>query len=175
MSTTDNAIQYDIKFVDHLVPFLALSEDDAVYLKKFVSIGLIQRDRVVELAMATVGGYNIVSEDGKDFADGSDAKSVVSTARNNHIEKGHWMNTFAVRGVKSKTGALRIIAYNKIQDCFHYFYVPNHAFEHINGVLEICIERRTSCFDDPKFTGIPDTDRKWWNYECNSFQEMCKK
>ncbi len=175
MSTTDNAIQYDIKFVEHLAPYLKLSKSQLKHLKDFVSMGLIQRDRVVEMAIAKVGGHSIVSINGQDFCDGSDAKSVVSAARNNNIARGKWMNTFAVRRVQSKTGPLRIVAYNKYQDRFHYFFIPRAAYQHLKGQLEICIEDYTLWSGQPTFTGIPNTSRKWWNYECRTFEEMCKK
>jgi hypothetical protein len=175
MSTTDNAIQYDIKFVEHMAPYLELSRTQLKHLKDFVSIGLIQRDRVVELAISKVSGYSIVSIEGQDFCDGSDAKSVVSQSRNNDKKKGRWMNTFAIRRIRSKTGSLRIVAYNKLLDKFHYFFIPRSAYQHLKSVLEICIESYTSYNQEPTFTGVPDVSQKWWSYECETFEEMCMK
>jgi hypothetical protein len=175
MSTTDNTIQYDIKFIEHLVPFLNLSKEQVRHLKDFVSMGLIQRDRVVEMAIATAGGHTIVSVNGQDFCDGSDAKSVVSNARNNSPSRGMWKNTFAIRRVQSKKGPLRIVAYNKFQDCFHYFFIPYQSYQHLTKEIEICIENYTVHAGEPTFMGIPDISKKWWNYECKTFEEMCKK
>ena len=175
MSTTDNSIPYDIKFIKKLSPYLGLSRTEIKHLNNFVSKGIIQRDRVVEMAIANVGGHDVVSIHGQDFCDGSDAKSVVSVARNNDISRGTWMNTFPVRRISSKTGSLRIVAYNKILDDFHYFFIPHDAYKHLTDVLEICIEQYTVRDGEPTFTGIPDLNRKWWDYECKTFEEMCNK
>lgn len=175
MSTTDNAIPYDIKFINKLAPYLGLSKTEIKHLKKFVSMGIIQRDRVVEMAIANTGGHNVVSIHGQDLGDGSEVKSVVSVARNNNISRGAWMNTFPVKRISTKTGPLRIMAYNKILDDFHYFFIPHNAYKHLNGVLEICIEQYTVRDGEPTFTGIPTPNRKWWDYECKTFEEMCNK
>lgn len=171
MATTDNAIQYDVKVVDHLMSYLGLTKTDEKSLRKFVQLGLVQRDRAVEMAMAAVGGYTITSIDGQDFCDGSDAKSVTSNARNNDIKRGAWKNSFNVPGTDTKTGPLRVIAYNKIKDCFHYFYIPYEAHCGVKR-LEIIIEQYTSHGVAPEFTGEPQRHRKWWNYECDSFEQM---
>jgi hypothetical protein len=174
MSTTDNVIPYDIRFVEHLSPYLELPKYKLAALNDFVGMGLVQRDRLVEMAIAKVGGLNIVSVNGRDFCDGSDGKSVVSSARNNNVKKGHWTNSYAVRRVESKTGPLRIVAYNQYKDSFQYFFVPHKAYQHLSKTLEIIIERHCSS-DLPLFTGETNVFSKWWTYECKSFEEMCLK
>ena len=175
MATTDNAIQYDVKVVKHLLQYLEYSSEKEKMLLELVEEGVIQRDRVVELAMSKVGGYEITSIDGQDFSDGSDAKSVTSNARNNNPKLGVWTNSFEVPKVATKIGALRIIAYNKILEKFHYFYIPRNAFKHLKGSLSINIETFTSRIGEPLFTGIPDLNKKFWEYECSSFIEMAMR
>ena len=174
MATTDNAIQYDVRMVRELAPYLNLNDCEIDNLVKFTKMGIVQRETVAELAMSTLGDFDGDSSLGRDFNDGTDAKTVVSSARNNSISKGQWMNSFQVRSVTSKTGDLRIIAYNKILDKFHYFYIPYSAYRHITRSLEIVIERAYSMCGEPQFTGIPQRHLKWWEYEVSSFQELCK-
>ena len=114
MATTDNAIQYDILFVKELLPHLNLKKAQEKHLIEFTKMGIMQRETIAEMAMATVGNFEGDSTQGRDFCDGSDAKTVTSNARNNNKSKGAWMNSFEVRNVNTKTGDLRIIAYNKI-------------------------------------------------------------
>ena len=175
MATTDNAIQYDVKVVKHLLHYLDYSKEKQKVLLELVEEGIVQRDRIVELAMAKVGGYDITSIDGQDFSDGSDAKSTTSTARNNDKKRGSWTNSFEVRKVATKVGALRVIGYNKILDKFHYFYIPHHAYKHLKSNLTITIESYTVHAGEPVFTGIPDTNKKFWEYECATFEEMATK
>lgn len=175
MATTDNAIQYDVKVVKHLLHYLDYSKEKQKVLLELVKEGIVQRDRIVELAMAKVGGYDITSIDGQDFSDGSDAKSTTSSARNNDVKRGAWMNSFEVRKVGTKVGALRILAYNKILDKFHYFFIPRNAYKHLKQNLTIVIETYTTKTGEPLFTGIPNTDKKFWEYECATFEEMATK
>ena len=173
MATTDNAIQYDILFVKELLPHLNLKKAQEKHLIEFTKMGIMQRETIAEMAMATVGNFEGDSTQGRDFCDGSDAKTVTISARNNNKSKGAWMNSFEVRNVNTKTGDLRIIAYNKILKRFHYFYIPNYAFAHLRSTLTIVIENATCHVGEPNFTGIPNRNLKFWEFECSSFEEMC--
>jgi len=175
MATTDNCIPYDIRFVEELSPYLNLSKAKQKALKDFVELGLVQRDRLVETAIAAVSGHKIVSIQGQDFADGSDAKSVVSSARKSDIARGQWINSYKIHRVYTKTGPLRIVAYNQQRDLFHYFFIPLDAYAHLRYSVDILIERHTSFNEPPMFTGNINVYCKWWDYQCNSFEEMCLK
>lgn len=173
MATTCNAVAYDVKLVEHLAPYLGpMTKLELKALTKFTAQGIIQRDRVAEVAMANVGGFEINSIFGMDFSDGSDAKTVVSSARCNNPAKNQWMNSFEVRNIATKTGDLRVIAYNKILDKFQYFLIPHKAYKHLKTTLSIIIETKVSK-GDPGFTGIGKTTRKFWEYECDTFEELC--
>ena len=184
MATTDNAVQFDVKFVDEYGPKIQLvdptgqfSSEDILRVMRdaLAPLGLIQRDRLVELAIAATGGHEVTSVAGQDFSDGSDAKTVVSNARNNNVAKGVWTNSFAIRKVNTKKGALRIVAYNRVLDKFHYFVVPRSAYSHLKANLEITIETYSGQTQAPVFTGTPRSQTKWWNFEVASFDELCKQ
>ena len=172
MATTDNAVQYDILFVEHFAKYLDLSKTELKAMKKLAEHGLIQRDRLLEIVTARVGGLNVVSIEGMDFCDGSDMKTCVSSMRNNDKKRGSWTNSFEIRSIGTKTGPLRIVAYNKLYKRFHYFFVPRYAYEHLKDILTITIESATCHHGTPNFCGIPG-DYKFWNFECDSFEAMC--
>jgi len=175
MATTDNAVQYDVRMVREFSPYLNLNACEIENLVKFTEMGIVQRETVAEVAMSATGDFSGDSAVGRDFDDGTDAKTVVSSARNNNKLKGQWTNSFMVRSVTTKTGDLRVIAYNKILDQFHYFYIPYSAYRHISSYIEIIIERST-CYDgEPTFTSIPQRHFKWWEYEVSSFAELCNR
>jgi len=173
MATTDNAVQYDVKMVENMLPHLNLSKTENATLIKFTKLGIVQRETVAELAMTKLGNFDGDSREGRDFSDGTDAKTVTSNARNNNKKLGQWTNSFEIRKVSTKTGDLRVVAYNKILDKFHYFYIPNHAFAHLKNVLTIVIESYTCHIGEPNFTGIPNRNKKFWEYEVESFEELC--
>jgi hypothetical protein len=173
MATTDNCVEYDIKFFEELHKYLPFNKDDLVGIRKAVEMGLIQRERLAEIAIEAVSGVPIDSRQGMDHADGSDTKTVVSSYRNNSKARGAWTNSLMIRNVKTKVGPLRIIAYNKLLDEFHYFFVPYEAYRNCSSVVEIIIESVNNTFSEPDFSGKPQTWRKWWNYKCESFEEMC--
>lgn len=175
MATTDNAIAYDIKIVEHLLEYLDFSEEQAEHLLQFVKMGIIQRDRIVEEAIAKCAGYEITSIVGQDFCDGSDAKSVTGVYRNNNKAKGAWMHSFRIPSIQAKTGILRVIAYNRLLDEFYYFAIPNDMYNNLS-VVEITVESYTHYGLDAPFDGRPRKHTKWWAYECATFEEMaCKQ
>lgn len=151
--------------------------------KSGVDLGIDYNDLVnlnyedlFELAIACVNkSITITLGASKDYNDNSDAKFAVSQFRNNDKARGAWMNSIAIKGTYEKTGPLRVCAYNKLADKFHFFFIPHSAFQHIskNGVIEIILERVSGCYDEPEFTGIPSRHMKWWEYEVDTFEEMC--
>lgn len=175
MATTDEYVKYDIRFFNEFAKYLDFSETEIETLLRAVEMGIIQRDRLVELAISKTGNIKMDSTHGQDLADKSDVKTVVSGIRNNNKEKGSWTHSFSVRGVANKNGALRVVAYNKLLDRFHYFFIPYEAYQHCQYTVEIIAENFNNIFIEPNFTGIPNLNRKWWNYEVDSFELLCQK
>lgn len=173
MATTDNYVQYDIRFFEEFSKYLDFNKQELASLRKAVKMGLIQRERLVELAISQVGNIKMDSTHGQDHDDGSDTKTVVSAIRNNNISRGSWMHTFAVKKIASKNGPLRVVAYNKLLDKFHYFFIPHNAYQHCKHTVEITVEQVSGCFTPPGFTGVPKRTRQWWQYEVASFELMC--
>ena len=129
-----------------------------------------------ELAVACVNkSISITLGANKDYNDKSDAKFAISQFRNNNINRGTWTNSIAIKGSYWKEGPLRVCAYNQIADTFHFFFIPHSEFQHIskNGVIEIIIEQVNGYYHEPDFTGVPSLHRKWWQYEVDTFEEMC--
>jgi hypothetical protein len=173
MATTDEYVKYDIRFFEEFMRYLDFDEADMNGLRKAVEMGLIQRDRLVELAISKIGKISMDSTTGQDLADTTDVKSVVSGIRNNDTSRGCWTHSFAVHKIANKNGPLRVVAYNKILDKFHYFFIPKEAYSHCK-VVEIIVETFRGIYNyEPTFTGNPKKHLKWWQYEVHSFEEMC--
>jgi len=178
MATTDNNVQYDIKLLEELLPYLGYSKKEKQDYLRLVPRGHLQVDRIAEEAMSNLGTYDAVSIAGMDFSDASDSKTVVSQMRNNDKKRGRWIHSFEVQNIHTKVGALRVVGYNKVLDKFHYFYIPRHAYEHLTFSISIVLEQYTNKHDnkEPAWTGIPQKkSRKFWAYECESFLEMATK
>lgn len=173
MATTDEFVKYDIRFFEEFIQYLDFTDADIRSLRKAVEMGLVQRERLVELAISAVNGVAVDSTHGQDHADGTDTKTVVSAIRNNNIAKGHWTHSFNVRKIASKNGPLRVVAYNKLLDKFHYFFIPHEAFQHCSSSVEIIVEYFSGRYNEPNFTGMPNITRKWWQYEVPTFEMMC--
>lgn len=136
---------------------------------------------LAEIAIATVNGsLSIVLGKGKDFSDASDAKCVVSQARNNvkrnKYGKACWMHSCQVSGVTDKEGALRVIVYNTIIKDFEYYFIPYNSYSRNMKVLEIILERANLPPGEvPKFTGVATTNSKWHKFKCSSFEDMAMR
>ena len=174
MATTDNNVKYDEVFYKEFFSKLnvGFTKSQLKAVNTLVSMGLLQRDRLVEMALSKVSGIAMDSTYGQDFADGSDAKSVVLSMRNNNKIKGTWTASFPVVKVAGKNGDLLVVAYNKVLNKFHYFRVPFDAYQHITHVLEIILERYENTYTEPAWTGKCNVKCKWWQYEVDSFNKL---
>jgi len=72
-------------------------------------------ESLIEECLASVGGYKFVDEDGYDFTDFSDSKTV-SVNRNTLKAE--------ISSVETKIGAIRIVAYNPFKSTVDFFFIP---------------------------------------------------
>lgn len=145
-------------------------EIDVVYTAEFLR-NLTYED-LLELAIGCVNkDITITLGYGSDFDDYSDAKFTTSQFRNNDKKRGSWTHTFSVPGTKHKEGLVRICGYNTIDKKFYFFCIPANE---IQGKLEIVIHNKSGLYEKPNFDYGPERHRKWWDYECASFEEMAK-
>lgn len=127
---------------------------------------------LLELAIGCVNkDVTITLGQGSDFSDKSDAKFTTSCFRNNDKVRGTWLHSFSVPGTKHKEGLVRICGYNTIDKKFYFFCIPANE---IQGKLEIVIHYKNGLYEKPNFDYAPARHRKWWDYECASFEEMAK-
>ncbi len=145
----------------HYIP--QLSGLCPVTVETLLSMGLLQISTAFEYAVAAVAGVTVVSCDGADLSDGSDAKiSTASLHRHRYVA--------GVSGIHNKAGALRVQVYERIQQRFYYFVIPHSAYCAIpvTSGIRIPFERDGTPRRSP---GRP-VAHNWWNYEVDTFQEL---
>lgn len=119
MATTDYNVEFDKKYIREFNKYLPVDlrvrTDDA-----FLESGIIQRDRLMEIACAAVskGKYKVISEEGRDFTDGSDMKTVTINQR-----KSQKNANVIITSIKNKTGPLRVVALDPVTGEFHYIII----------------------------------------------------
>lgn len=173
MATTDNATEYDLPYVDLVFEYLPkkLKSKDKETVYSFAKLGLIQRDRIVEMAMtaASRGLYKSSSTDGKDHTDGSDTKTV--TARYDQVglkKDGNYYTVLRIMvgNIFKKAGPLRIVAYNpsakKGEDKFKFIYVKKYTAKNRSSILVI------------PFHGKSKYKNGEYGIELNSFKELAR-
>lgn len=79
-------------------------------------------EHLVELALANVGGYNFVDEDGRDFDDEVNSVSKTCTLRK-------WGRGLTISNIENKIGAFRIVVWNEITENVDFLYMPRSAVE----------------------------------------------
>jgi hypothetical protein len=129
-------------------------------------VGLLQVSTGFEYAIATVGGFTVISTNEADISDGSDAK--LSSVRTSGYGRSY---TAPVTNLYNKTGALRVQVYERKQDKFYYFVIPHAAYQHIprKSNIEIPFEMNGT----PRKRSSRPVYRNWWNYEVESFDLLC--
>lgn len=146
------------------IPKFELMCKDTIEL--LAEVGLLQVSTGFEYAIATVGKYNVISTDAADISDGSDAK--LSSVRTSSHGKSY---SAPVTNLYNKTGALRVQVYERKQDKFYYFVIPNKAYRHIprSSNIEIPFELDGT----PRKVPTRPVIENWWNHEVKSFELMC--
>tara|TARA_B100000287_G_scaffold179232_1_gene169246 strand:+ start:4426 stop:4962 length:537 start_codon:yes stop_codon:yes gene_type:complete len=140
---------------------------DKKTLNQLLDDGLLEVSTCFEHALAGVIGTTVISENEKDLASGEDAKLASVRISNKGRSYGA-----QVKKVSGKTGDLLVQVYERKQDNFYYFRIPNKAYKDIppSSNIEIPFEIDGT----PK--RIPGHNKKWanwWDFECTSFVDMC--
>lgn len=160
----------DYKFFDFLAPKLwpKYTPEQINLLRDQVEHGIIQIETMLENALAkrSKRAYKRIAEAYRDFCDNSDSKKAISQFRNNDISRDHWMNSFAISGLKNKIGLIRAVCYSKQQDKFYFFAIPHRAYKGMNRI-DILLDNSTG-YQEP--LGIPKG--KWTRYEVANFDAL---
>jgi hypothetical protein len=159
----------DYKFFDFLAPYVwpTYTKKQIALLREQVEVGIIQIETMLENALANSSKkYRRIAEAYRDFTDNSDAKKTVSCFRNNNIAKDLWMNSFAISGLKNKTGLIRSLCYSKEQDRFYFFAIPYIAYKGMPKV-EVTLDTSTGY---KKPNGVPQG--KWTKCQVDSFEQL---
>ena len=135
---------------------------DITTLDTLLKTGLIEVSTAFEHAIANLSGTKVISQNHADLSCGSDAK--LSTVRTCTYGRQY---SAPVQGIHNKTGNLLVQVYERKQNKFYYFRIPNYSYSHIakNSNIEI------SFFLD----GTPRRTNKWWKYEVDTSNNMCKE
>jgi hypothetical protein len=180
MATRDENIIYELIFVEEFYKYAYpnSSPEHKQYYMETVKRGEIQTSTFMENAVANAGGLVRDSRWAMDLNDGSEVKIAVSSARNNNLSKGSWMNTYEISNVNTKTGPLRIIGYNKVLIKFEYYFIPNCEISHLKSKLTLPIETFSGYYSSkgmaPIFTGIRTGTSKWHDFLIDDFVKMCQ-
>jgi Mor family transcriptional regulator len=128
-------------------------------LRRMVQDGVIQIDALFEQAISVQGKLARQSVEGRDFADGSDAKKALTQPL---VEAGKTPRRVApITNIEGKHGSLRIIVGETVTGKTYYFKVPKRAYRGLRSIRIYFNENGT-----PK-------DGKWFRYRVNTFEELC--
>lgn len=166
MATKGNLLHLELAHLEPLIPhvteFSGCCKDT---IRKLATIGVLQVSTVFEQALAHKMGLTVISEDEADLSDGSDAK--LSSVRTSSFGRSY---SAPITGLHNKTGDLCVQVYERKQNNFFYFRIPNEAYQHIP---------KTSNIEIPFFEdGTPKRENRakvnWWNYEVPSLEDLCR-
>jgi len=158
----------DEKFFDLLFPiiFPIESQDEKLYnfCKNKLSdeMKLLSTGSLLEQAISTRKRLTRHNTIGKDFVDGSDAKSasVRWSSVNTHYGA-------PISDIHNKKGLLRCVIYERLHDKFYYFLIPHEAYKNIP---------KSSNIEIPfNLDGTPKRDARrirnvnWWQFEVPDF------
>lgn len=108
-------------------PEFKASKDLQMYGMKHAEIFNIER--LIEESLASVGGYDFVDEDGRDFncAYNSDSKTV-SVVNNGGASQS---KVIIIQSVENKIGSLRVTIYNPFNNSVDFMYIPKKGVQNL--------------------------------------------
>jgi hypothetical protein len=118
--------------------------------------------KLLEAAISKKKGLERHDTEGKDFIDGSDAKT--SSARWSSSNTKYSAN---IGDVFNKIGLLRCVVYERQLDKFYFFLIPRSAYAHIPKSSNI--EINFNLDGTPKKIPGNNTIINWWDFEVSDF------
>ena len=122
-------------------------------------------ERLVELCMSRVGGYEFLDEDGYDFSDYSDAKTASITPTDSVAVVGNILGRG--RTGQPKVGDLRVVLYNPYKQRLDYYFMPKQGWDSIREYGDANKGKLRA-----KYNADQDRVHKWHLWLCRDFQDL---
>lgn len=125
-------------------------------------------ERLVELCMSSVGGYDFLDADGYDFSDWSDSKTATIGLNDSVAVVGNILG----RGKQGelKVGDLRVVLYNPFKQRLDYYFMPKAEWDQIRESGEANKGKLRATYNPQQ-----DTIYKWKQWQCDSFEQLALK
>lgn len=169
MATKDENLELELAHYQNFKTYITWPDQLCQWtLEYLLNAGVAEVSTLFEHAISHHSGIAIISEDGRDFADWSDAK--LSSVRTMSYGTSY---SAPITNVFTKKGTLRVQVYERKQEKYYYFKIPNEAYAPIP---------KTSNIEIPfELDGTPRRIRKnmkyanMWDFEVTTFDEMASK
>ena len=130
--------------------------------------------RMVERAMAKIGGYLYVDEAHCDFLDGSDGKTATITRQPMDEESRKNTHQLTITNTISQGGTvkgdLRVVVYNAVTDQLEYFFIPKSDIRALSRIPKKGMPRIEVTYNSK--TGLVPKLEK---YRMPDFVSLCKQ
>jgi hypothetical protein len=154
------------KFFDFLFPlaFPGISGDIYTFCKNVLSVehASLPSGTLLEIAISVQKGITRHPTIGRDFVDGSDAKSASCRWSSNNRSY-----SAQISDISNKKGLLRCAVYERLHNKFYFFLIPHAAYAHIPKTSNI--EVGFNLDGAPKRTPGNNTIINWWDFEVPDF------
>ena len=168
MSYKSEDRELTVKAVKALLP-VALSpkwrNDPALIMavkKGWIFPGKLVEDQLIEKSGGLLNA-NTNPNRSEDFDDYSDAKYLSVSYQDQNNNPKRYSAKMNSEGLKNKKGAIRLVAYEEIQNRLYYFYFPRRFWKQWKSI-EIPFE----------VNGDPKDYKKFWSYEVDSFKTLAR-
>lgn len=166
MATKAENLHLDIAHFSAFQKYISTLKDlDQATILAMLQLGIVEVSTAFEHALADIMGTTVISKDWADLSCGSDAK--LTSVRTSSYGTAY---SAPVTNIKNKTGDLLVQCYERVQNKFYYFRIPNSAYSHIPPTSNIEIPFEL----DGTPRRINRCSVNWWKFEMPSFNALCK-
>jgi hypothetical protein len=166
MATKAENLHLDIAHFSAFQKYISTLKDlDQPTILAMLQLGIVEVSTAFEHALADIMGTTVISKDWADLSCGSDAK--LTSVRTCSYGTAY---SAPVTNIKNKTGDLLVQCYERVQNKFYYFRIPNSAYSHIPPTSNIEIPFEL----DGTPRRINRCSVNWWKFEMPSFNALCK-